>query len=109
VAKPSLDDIGLVPQACHSFAQLIPKMREISTGHVLELNALQVGPDSFLRVQLRRVSRQPLKQDAFSGTVGQKGLHLVSAVDGRPVPHDGVVCLRYAATGASESERHLVL
>jgi len=63
-------------------------MGQVATDDVLELNPLEIIPDAFIRVQLRRIAGKSLKQDALCSTVCQKVFDPSAPMNGRTVPYD---------------------
>ncbi len=51
----SCNHIPLIAEARGSKAQFIAELREIVTTHVLAFDALQILPDTFIRVQIVRI------------------------------------------------------
>src|SRR5690242_21036419 len=62
-------------------------MIQVSATQVPQLHVLELLPYALVRVQLRRVSRQPLQVDELRAAARQERLDLFAAVDGRAVPH----------------------
>lgn len=62
-------------------------MIQIPATQVPQLDVLEVLPHALIRVQVGRVSRQPLQVDEPRPAARRESLDLVTAVDGRAVPH----------------------
>src|ERR671914_2548518 len=80
------DDIGLVPEAFFSLAQLIVEMGDTLAAKVLQLHPFQVVPDSFRWVQFWSIARKLLQVNPLGRTPSQVVLHPTAPVDRRPIP-----------------------
>src|SRR5215213_3932129 len=76
----------LVPEPRHSAAQLLMQFREIITAQVAQLDLLEIAPNPFVGVQLRRIGRELLQTDPRRATGGEKVADRLGPVDRRPVP-----------------------
>jgi hypothetical protein len=77
----------LVPQSHDRQSEFKPKLRQILTSDVSQLNILQLLPDSLCRIELRRIGRQPLSANMFRFAFSHKAPHLLT-VNRRAVPDD---------------------
>ena len=84
----SYNHLSLMAEPCSSEAQLIPEFGEIVTTHILQFDPLQIAPDSLVRIEVRRVARQPFEMNALGSTRRQKILNGVAAVDRCTVPQN---------------------
>jgi hypothetical protein len=64
------------------------ELREVPTTHVAQLTALQIRPDAFDRVEIRRVAWELLQMDPLGGPTGQAILDRLTTVNGCPIPDD---------------------
>ncbi len=82
------DNVRLAPQALDREAQLAAQFREVVTDQVTEFDPLEVVPDAFIRVELRRVGGEPLQLKPSGRSLREQVLDWARAVDRRPVPQD---------------------
>jgi hypothetical protein len=75
----------LASQPHHREIEFSTKMAQVLTTHVTQLYMLEVLPDTFCRVQLRRISRQLLKVNVLRPPISHKASDLF-AMDRRAVP-----------------------
>src|SRR5690625_4556421 len=80
------DDVPLVPQPLHRPAILHAQVAGHATTHVHQLHQLQVLPDPFFRVQIRRIPRQPLQPHAPLRLLLQVLFHDLAAVRRQAIP-----------------------
>ena len=63
-------------------------MREVQAAEITQLDPLQVAPEAFARIQLRRIGGQSLEVEALRRAVGQECLDGMAAMDGGAIPDD---------------------
>ena len=56
MAYAPLNDVTLVAKPLAGQAQVASQVRQIATAEVAQLHALQVVPDAFIRIQIRRIA-----------------------------------------------------
>jgi hypothetical protein len=88
VLKACVDDARLLPQALAGAAEGGAGLREVGAADVAQLDVLEVLPDAFLGIGLRRVPGEALEADAGGGAIAQELLDERTPVDRRPVPDD---------------------
>src|SRR4051794_4076658 len=79
------DDVPLVAKSSGSQAQVLLQVIQVGAAHVPQLHVVEVRPDAFVWVEVRRVARQLLKAESLGRTLGQKGLDRSAAMN-RTVP-----------------------
>src|SRR4051794_30259639 len=80
------DDVPLVAKSSGSQAQVLLQVIQVGAAHVPQLHVLEVRPDAFVWVEVRRVARQLLKAESLGRTLGQKGLDRSAAMNRRTLP-----------------------
>ena len=55
-------------------------MREVQAAEITQLDPLQVAPEAFARIQLRRIGGQSLEVEALRRAVGQECLDGMAAM-----------------------------
>lgn len=82
------DDARFLPQALAGRPQFTPRLGEVGTADVPQLDVLEMAPDAFFGIQLRRVARKALEVDPRGRPLPEKLLDDPAAVDGGAVPND---------------------
>ena len=88
MANPGADDGELVANTSDRQSQFVAEFGERVTADIAQLTPLEVLPQPFVRIQLRRVGGQGLQMQALGGSLGEEVLDDLGAVDGRAVPDD---------------------
>ena len=86
--KTRVDDVWFLPQSLACSTKLPSLLGQIVATHVRQLDLLEMPPDSFLRIGLRSVAREPLAVNPASRTGGEELLDDATPVDRRSVPDD---------------------
>jgi hypothetical protein len=68
--------------------QLLPEILEVKTTNVFKFDALQKIPNTFLWIQIGRITRQTLDLKAFGSALCQKGFDKFAPVNRSPIPND---------------------
>lgn len=82
----ALKDRALMTQTFDRPAEVVPQRGQVCAADVPKVYPLQMPPDAFRRVQVRRVTRQLLQLHALRPTISEKLLHRLAAVYRRSVP-----------------------
>lgn len=75
-----------MPEPRHGATQFLMQLGEIIATDVAELDLLEIAPNPFIGVQLRRIGWELLQMDPRRTTGGQKVPDRLGPVDGRPIP-----------------------
>jgi hypothetical protein len=63
------------------------KMTQVVTAEVPHLNVLEMLPDPFVWIQVRRIRRQPLQMNKLAAPLRQESLYFLRAMDRRAIPN----------------------
>ena len=91
-----------VAQSLLGLSKFAMELEQMLTGKVLEFHALEVVPDSFIRVQFRGIGGQSLQLEPFGRTSGQELFDHVTPVDRRPIPQHQYLATKVAVQVAEE-------
>src|SRR5579871_879294 len=80
-------------QAGDGQAELPLELREIMADEVAQLDALEMLPDAFVRIHLRRIAWQALQQQTLALLGSEEVLHRLRAVNRGAVPQDQQLAL----------------
>ena len=70
-----------MPQAFAGANQVGAQVGQVGAADVAELDAFEVGPDAFVRIEIGRVARQPLQLQALGRSSLQEVLDRLALVD----------------------------
>jgi len=85
-ANAALKDRALLAQPFDCPAEVLPQRSQIGTAYVPQVYPLQIPPEPFCRIQLRRIARQLLQLQALRPSVSQELFDRFSTVDRRSIP-----------------------
>src|SRR5450631_1266438 len=77
-----------MPQPFFGTTQLSLDMLHVKTANILEFDAFEQIPDTFLRIQFWRISRQTFKMNPLGTAFCQKVFDRLTAMNGRSIPDD---------------------
>lgn len=77
-----------VSQPFFGMKQLLPKVWEVKTTNVFKFDTFEKIPDTFLGVQVGRITRQTLDLNPFGSTFCQKRFDEMAFMNARAIPND---------------------
>jgi hypothetical protein len=86
--KQALENARFSSHPLHRIAEVATQLRDITTTHVAELDARELGPEALARVQLRSIGRQALQMEALRRTIRQELSNDLTAMDWSAVPDE---------------------
>jgi hypothetical protein len=86
LGETGLNDLGFVAHALDGQAHLALPGIQAGTAPVAQFHSLELGPDPFVGVELRRVAGQALQPDACGAALRQKLLDRLAPRNGRAIP-----------------------
>lgn len=75
-----------MPQPFFSTTHLPLDVLHVKTTNILQLDAFEQIPDSFLRIEIRGIGRQAFEMDAFGTAFCQKVFDSLATMNSRSVP-----------------------
>lgn len=88
MGKAGVEEVRLAAQPTERKPEFIGDLPEFVTAEIAQGDALEVAPDAFGGIELRRVGRQPFEVQPRGGASGEKVLDRLAAMNGRAVPED---------------------
>ncbi len=73
------------------------QIRQIQTAHVTQLDAFKMLPSTFIRVEIRRITRERLQMNVFGSALREIGFDFSSPMNGRAVPNHQQVAVQLGA------------
>ena len=86
LGETATDDVAFAAQAAHRQAEFPAQFIHGLAAAVPQFDVLEVPPDPFIGVQVWRGRREVLQMQSRSRARCKKVLHLLIAVDARPIP-----------------------
>src|SRR5919199_2377598 len=87
--------VRFAPQACDSQAEFMSQFVLSMAGDIAQLDMLEIVPDTFVRVQVRRIARHLFQEQPLGATSSQEGLDALVAVDRSTIPDERSLPLRW--------------
>jgi hypothetical protein len=82
-----LDDTRLSSHSFHGIAPFTPQLWDMAATHVAQLNAFELRPEPFVRVQFGGIGREAFQVNPFRRAIRQELFDDVTAVHGGAIPH----------------------
>jgi hypothetical protein len=86
--KTADENMNLLTQVPSGEAQGVPQFGQVMTTQVAKLHRLQVVPDAFVRVQLRRITGQTFQVKAVGSALSKEVLNRLSMMGGQSIPNE---------------------
>src|SRR5574341_472570 len=88
MTEASMNEVSFVAKSGAGLAKLKAKVGKIKTAEISQFDLLEIAPDAFIRIEIRRIAGQAFQEDAFSRSLSQKISTVGPAMGGQAIPND---------------------